>query len=212
MYCVPLGTAYAHLAAVVRDRHRPQQVAPAAPAPHVRRVVGQLDRRSQVVGEHQQPLIVRAEQAGPALQALDVLARGPALPDAPRLLRRPAREAPPLHVPLQPRPARPVDDEVEALDARLAEHRPPRLIDGDVAQALLLQVRLERRLVQVGSFHGDVAPVSYPGGGFLIFYPEGVRYQSPGSRSAPRVDEYPQCPTPKGLHNGSAVHYTTPSG
>src|SRR5262249_43934307 len=43
----------------------------------------------------------------------------------------------------------------------------------------------------------------FPAG--VIFYPEGVRYQSPGSRSAPRDGERSEKrPTPKGLHNGSA--------
>jgi len=55
-----------------------------------------------------------------------------------------------------------VDDEVEALDALRTEHRAPRLIDGDVTEAVPLQVRLEGRLVVVRAVHGKSVPEHDP--------------------------------------------------
>src|SRR3712207_8662944 len=58
---------------------------------------------------------------------------------------RAAGEAAALDVDQQPHAAGAADDEVEVLDRLLAEHGAARLVDGDVAQAVGLQVALERR-------------------------------------------------------------------
>src|SRR5688572_21461682 len=91
---------------------------------------------------------------GPADEPVDVLARRPRLPNAPRLVLRPAGEAPALHVHQQLRAVGAVNDEVQTLDRRVVERDAVGLVHSDVAEPPGTQVRLEGRLVVVTAVHG----------------------------------------------------------
>ena len=149
----PLGTAHAHVLAKIIQRHGAKEIRLALIVPNVRRI-GKRHRRQHAIHEHEQRLIVGAEQRLPMRQAIDIVARRPALPDVARLLRRSAGKLSALDIDEQLGPGRPEHDEVEVLDRHIAEDRPARLIDGDVAKPLLFQERLERGLVGIAAVHG----------------------------------------------------------
>src|SRR5947209_5058722 len=99
-----------------------------------------------MIREDEQTTKARAEHARPATQAVHVLFHGPRFPDAPCPVLRAAGEPSSLDVDQEAGPVA-VNDEVEALDTGIAEHRAARFIDGDVAETMPLQIRLEGRFV-----------------------------------------------------------------
>jgi hypothetical protein len=149
----PLGTSYAHIFAIIIQRHRAKEIGFILVLPNVRRII-QRDCRQHAIHEDEERLIIRPEQRLPMGQAVNVVSRRPAFPHVTRLLGWSAGELPALHIDEQAGAGRPQDDEVEVLDRHIAEDRAARFIDGDVAQALLLEKRLERRFVGVAAVHG----------------------------------------------------------
>src|SRR6185437_6193254 len=147
----PFGTADAHVPFILVDFHRSQQIAPATARPQILGVGRQLHARQDVIAEDEQALIAGAPQIDPALQTVDVAARGPALPDAALFAGASGRETTALHVNHETRTILAEDDKVQALDWGFAEDRTARLIDGDVTETVSLQVRLKRRLVVVAA-------------------------------------------------------------
>src|SRR5207247_2378347 len=76
-------------------------------------------------------------------------------------IRRAARKLPAFHIDQKPRAAGAEHDEIEVLDRRVAPASAFGFIDGDVAEILRLQIRLERGFVGVAAVHGN-PPTSEP--------------------------------------------------
>jgi hypothetical protein len=150
----PLGASYTHVLTIIVQRHRAKEIGFILAPPNVRRII-QSDRRQHAIHEDEERLVIRPEQRLPMRQPVNVVARRPAFPHVARLLGRSAGELAAFHIDEQASTGRPQDDEVEVLDRHVAEHRAARFINGDVAQALLLEERLERRLVGVAAVHGN---------------------------------------------------------
>src|SRR5207245_3073686 len=96
--------------------------------------------RHDLIDKYQKATIIGAAQAGPAAQAVDVVLRGPAFPDAALLAGFAGGETAALDVHYQPRAAVAVDDEVKVLDARFAEHGSARFVHGRVTEAVALEL------------------------------------------------------------------------
>ena len=157
----PLGTSYVHILTIIIQGDRAEQIHLVLAAPNIRRV-RERHARQHAIHEDEQRQIVGAEQPLPVRQPVDVFLRRPALPDVARLAGRPAGKLPPLDIDEQLGAAGAQDDEVEVFDGHIAQHRPPRFIDGDVAEALLAQERLERRFVGIAAIHRNLISSTPP--------------------------------------------------
>lgn len=150
----PFGTANAHVLAIVVKRDGAKQVDLILIAPNVRGI-RQRHRRQDAIHEDEQRDIVVAEERLPMGQAVDVFLRGPAFPDIARPFGGSAGKLPPLDIDEQLGAGRAEHDEIEVLHRHIAEHRAPRLIDGDVTKPLFREERFECRFVGVAAVHGD---------------------------------------------------------
>src|SRR5262249_38747178 len=151
---LPPGAAYAHVRLIGSHRHGAEEVALAVPGPDIDRVFRNRHRGSQLVHEEQQTQVVRAEEVHPASQAVDVLARGPAFPDASLAPERAAGKAPALDVHQQPG-SLPQDDEIQVLDRPISQKGAARLIDTYIAEPVPLQVAFKSGFVMVAAIHGS---------------------------------------------------------
>ena len=149
----PFRAADAHGLAIVIQRHRAKKIRLVLVPPDIGRVF-ERDRGHDAIHEDEERQVVGAEERLPVRQPVDIFLSRPALPHIARPVSRPAGEAPALHIDEQLRPRRPQHDEVEILDGHIAEHRAASFIDGDIAQPLLREERLERRFVGIAAVHG----------------------------------------------------------
>src|SRR5262249_36516674 len=145
----PARAADAQMTAVVLHADGPQQVTPLPPLKQILGVDRQFHAGKNVVGEDQESLVAVTKTISPARQTVNILLFCPVLPYTAQPAGLAARKATPLDVDHQARPAGTVDDEIEALQRRIIQDTPARLIDGDVAKALALEPALERRLVVI---------------------------------------------------------------
>src|SRR5204863_9904935 len=109
----PLERPRPHVPAIDVHGQGAEQELPAAPFPKVFGVERHLKRRLDAVDEDDQAGVAGAEALRPALQAIDVLAGSPVLPDLARLVRLAAGITPALDVHQQPGFLAAVDDKIE---------------------------------------------------------------------------------------------------
>src|SRR5262249_29469523 len=125
-----------------------------APEPQVADSQRHFHRRPDLVGEDEQGQVIGPEPFGPAFQAVDVVARGPRLPDAARSVFRSAGEAPALDIDDESS-AGAVDDEIKALHGFVVEGGAVGFVDGYIPEPPGPQIALESRFVVVAAVHGS---------------------------------------------------------
>src|ERR1700736_1818019 len=113
----PAWAADAHVLFVIGHRNSAQHVALAAPRPKLTGLVGESSVAGQTIDENQEAAVTFAEYRCPALQAVDVVLGGPALPNAPRFFGRSTGITAALDIDQEPETRLAVDDEIEVLDA-----------------------------------------------------------------------------------------------